>query len=939
MGSNSSKQTETLQQPTRSQSNQNYISSQKEKPRFTNLTNGHSLNSRRQQEEQKFVKQTNLYQYQDNNEHNYRGISQNNRLSIGLEYTSTFISEDEHKVPINQANYVTKNTLSKRQQNPIPQLTQRVMQKKDVILYKTPLNLQQNHYQNQSTSTNYNHFSSRIDIQSNSNNTTQNFPALSNLSISQSMPQFQEGATPQERNHHLQMSILSTGESRQYKESGRIDEQNEYLSQLNPISDQSMTLLNVKLEFEKELKRLNDVSRQTKSSSNLLSYTKARQYNENTALKKPNKMLIKSSIAHSQKMNLFQSERGSVNTTIQEIKNKRSSNHILSSSSLNNHGQRKANKSPSSNSGLNSARQSNAINNRRESYDTQLKNFVNSYNKNDGTLNQITQGLQSLIQYTERQKQQLIPPWKVQDQEDYYKQMVSKNKQQIKKSASQISVNDRNHLIMNSFNQPLLKRSLQMQENLSSNNKSATIKQNQSSSQLQHIQKELIDSKYQILNPKKNNIEQQNFMQIIDEKGLKLNFGLNQSQSTFDLESSIMRRKKGEQKEFGLSNEIVMLILQFNMNEYIKYIRISAGWYYSITQSLDQYSFAIEGSFINEYQRHLNFLKSYTSVTPINFCNQKGIRLDRIFQCEISQQSALINQTYRIQNSFEYLQINKKKQMRKPSQIPSGRFHSEFRFDIVKKGSQRITWVHKSEDLPSYSQNELQVSPGDIIEFAVCLYNMNGIINIDSFQWEQPQLLLIPQNEKNPLVYNKDVKALQYKDKRKSKLYANTNRICELEDAVVEWIPISKSQKPKLDIEYQELQTFFNIISIHFNEVDQHFNRIVAQAKRRGIISNKILGESVQVMIKPHEKSINNEIKKRGVMFDRNKVEKIELRIGDILIIYTSKRIPRELQPRIIFDQFTEYNSKVSQDDNYQEDTEISNKDEDEVDDHSSHQK
>jgi len=30
-------------------------------------------------------------------------------------------------------------------------------------------------------------------------------------------------------------------------------------------------------------------------------------------------------------------------------------------------------------------------------------------------------------------------------------------------------------------------------------------------------------------------------------------------------------------------------------------------------------------------------------------------------------------------------------------------------------------------------------------------------------------------------------------------------------------------------------------------------------------------------------------------MFDRNKIEKLELRVGDILIIYNSKRIPNEL--------------------------------------------
>jgi hypothetical protein len=80
-----------------------------------------------------------------------------------------------------------------------------------------------------------------------------------------------------------------------------------------------------------------------------------------------------------------------------------------------------------------------------------------------------------------------------------------------------------------------------------------------------------------------------------------------------------------------------------------------------------------------------------------------------------------------------------------------------------------------------------------MLEIAVCIYNMNGLINLNTLDWDNPEFLPIPSNEKNPLVYNKDVKALLYKEKRKAKLYANTNRICEVEDSVVEWIPFTKS--------------------------------------------------------------------------------------------------------------------------------------------------
>lgn len=48
-------------------------------------------------------------------------------------------------------------------------------------------------------------------------------------------------------------------------------------------------------------------------------------------------------------------------------------------------------------------------------------------------------------------------------------------------------------------------------------------------------------------------------------------------------------------------------------------------------------------------------------------------------------------------------------------------------------------------------------------------------------------------------------------------------------------------------------------------------------------------------------------------MFDRNKEKEIiQMRVGDILVLYSSKRIPYELQPKIVFPDMSEYNSKAS---------------------------
>lgn len=100
-----------------------------------------------------------------------------------------------------------------------------------------------------------------------------------------------------------------------------------------------------------------------------------------------------------------------------------------------------------------------------------------------------------------------------------------------------------------------------------------------------------------------------------------------------------------------------------------------------------------------------------------------------------------------------------------------------------------MTWIHLSDDLPAYSQNEIQMQPGDIIEFGVCLFNLNGLVNLSTFQWDLCQQIKITQNEKDSISYDRNLKILERKD-RKTKVHCNTNRICEVEDAVVEWITV-----------------------------------------------------------------------------------------------------------------------------------------------------
>lgn len=108
------------------------------------------------------------------------------------------------------------------------------------------------------------------------------------------------------------------------------------------------------------------------------------------------------------------------------------------------------------------------------------------------------------------------------------------------------------------------------------------------------------------------------------------------------------------------------------------------------------------------------------------------------------------------------------------------------------------------------------MSPGDFIEIAVCIANLGGLVELEKMEWEEPKYLKIEPNERDALVYNRDIKILQKKNDRKTKVLCNTNRICEVEDAVVEWINLGTESRdqPKLNIPTTQYQNRFKLLSV-----------------------------------------------------------------------------------------------------------------------------
>jgi hypothetical protein len=107
--------------------------------------------------------------------------------------------------------------------------------------------------------------------------------------------------------------------------------------------------------------------------------------------------------------------------------------------------------------------------------------------------------------------------------------------------------------------------------------------------------------------------------------------------------------------------------------------------------------------------------------------------------------------------------------------------------------------------------------------------------------WEPPSFIEIIENEKDPLNYNKELKIIQNKGDRKTKVHCNTNRLCEVEDAVVDWININVIDQPKIQVSITnfipaEKYSYFKILSTQFNELDLHYSKVVLKTVKAGTI-------------------------------------------------------------------------------------------------------
>lgn len=274
------------------------------------------------------------------------------------------------------------------------------------------------------------------------------------------------------------------------------------------------------------------------------------------------------------------------------------------------------------------------------------------------------------------------------------------------------------------------------------------------------------------------------------------------------------------------------------------------------------------------------------------------MRLDRVFECEVVPNSKFF-EVFK-QPAVTYT-IAAKYKLFGDRQV----YRAEYRFDKLKCTEQqhrsgsapkRETWIHKDQQQREiYSQPIQPISEGDSIEFSITIANLSGFV--EWLEWEPCHLAEAPNI--SSLTYDKDlIKSLFFRHSSQ-KIFCDLNRICELEDATVEWYEERYYQRQELfdlsfmqgqdaDRDYSRKNPVFIFKDLKYTGVDGSICKAVMEANRPGLISPRFLyGISVRVL--PAYAELTNEVKRIGYIRDREC--EMQLRVGDTLILYISTTI------------------------------------------------
>lgn len=128
---------------------------------------------------------------------------------------------------------------------------------------------------------------------------------------------------------------------------------------------------------------------------------------------------------------------------------------------------------------------------------------------------------------------------------------------------------------------------------------------------------------------------------------------------------------------FTPPTEAFAKLIQFDSMLFVKLRMVNKTFKAKTLESVDDLCNAVENSFVGAYYEHLFFKRSFTWHKPISFCREQGLRIDRVFECEVATRPG---QTLTIACMYQLFG-------------DSNTFRCEYKFDCVPQGK-RQTWVH-----------------------------------------------------------------------------------------------------------------------------------------------------------------------------------------------------------------------------------------------------
>jgi len=91
------------------------------------------------------------------------------------------------------------------------------------------------------------------------------------------------------------------------------------------------------------------------------------------------------------------------------------------------------------------------------------------------------------------------------------------------------------------------------------------------------------------------------------------------------------------------------------MNEFRSMMAVCANWHLKIREGFDIILKDVENSFINSNINHLCFKESFMSTQNIEFCGQKGLRVDRVICADVLNFSKHVGKTLNFGFTYRYL--------------------------------------------------------------------------------------------------------------------------------------------------------------------------------------------------------------------------------------------------------------------------------------------